>query len=106
MICVDTQREEASVSDAERRIRELIEEIGREGDPERRTAELSALLKAMPEVHSRVRELRQAAVVDWHASGASYQVIGHRLGIERQRAWQIAKGIRNSRGQLGGDEED
>lgn len=92
------------MSDAVQRVRALIEEIGQISDPEQRTAELSELLKKWPEIHALVRELRQAAVVEWNAAGASYQVIGHRLGIERQRAWQIAQGIRNSRDREKGDD--
>lgn len=50
------------------------------------------LLRAWPELHSLVKDIRQQAVVTMNDAGMDFPEIGALLGVDRSRAWQISKG--------------
>jgi hypothetical protein len=66
-----------------------IEQIGSAAD---RAKVATDLLREWPELHRTLREIRQQAVVTMAESGMDYPEIGEVIGVDRSRAWQIAKG--------------
>lgn len=68
-----------------------LEEID---DPTERARKAGKLLAAWPEQHTRLREIRQAAVVALRANEVSYRQIAKTLGISLARVQQIEAGER------------
>ena len=73
-------------------VRDAVRAFAQISDPYVRARKLAALLSEWPDIHAEVRRLRQDTFVEMHANGATYQQIGHQLGMTKERAWQIAKG--------------
>src|SRR5262245_52768185 len=69
-----------------------IDRIRRIADPAGRAVEIGRVLNALPEVAAELRAMRQQAVLELRSRGLSYAEIGHRLGLHRNRAQQIAEG--------------
>jgi hypothetical protein len=66
-------------------------------DPADRFKRLSVLLKAWPDVHKAVRQLRQDTGAELYADGGglTYDEIGKLIGITESRARHIVLGITN-----------
>lgn len=58
-----------------------------------RAVAAAKVLREWPQLHAQVREVRQQAVEQLRAQGLSFAEIGALLGVKRQRAEQIAKGV-------------
>lgn len=67
-----------------------IDAIEQITDPAERAREAGRLLD--PARQARLRAIRQAAVRQMHANGASFSDIGAKLGVHRVRAAQIHAG--------------
>lgn len=69
---------------------EALEQIG---DPAERARVLTEVLKALPAQNKRLKELRQAAVLELLARpGASLRSVGAELGMQHGSVQDIAKG--------------
>jgi hypothetical protein len=66
-------------------------------DPADRFKRLSVLLKAWPDVHKAVREMRQDTGIELYADGEglTYGEIGQLIGVTESRARHIVLGITN-----------
>jgi hypothetical protein len=62
-------------------------------DPSARAKKLGRLLDAVPDLQRTLREERQRAFQELHASGLSWAQIGEDQGVDRTRAAQIARGV-------------
>lgn len=69
-----------------------IERIKGITDPGERAQAIGDVLTALPSIQAELKVMRQAAVREMRAAGLTYTDIGERLGMERQRAWQIGEG--------------
>lgn len=78
-----------------------IDELEKIADPARRAKEIGDRLDQIPVFQTRLRKMRQAAVLEMKASGMTYAAIGTTIGLHRNRVQQIAEG-RTAGGQ-GGD---
>lgn len=89
------------------RVLDAIDALG-EGSATDRAQRLTQLLDQWPDTHAKVREMRQQAVAELHASGLSYRKIGDLLGISFGRVRQIVDGVTNPRTQKakGPDDDD
>lgn len=79
---------------------EAIEALFPDEDPTDRFKRLTALLKGWPDVHKRVRAMRQATGQHLYASGndgagMTYDEIGQLIGATESRARHIVLGITN-----------
>ncbi|WP_370063688.1 hypothetical protein [Streptacidiphilus sp. MAP5-3] len=88
-----------------RRVLDAINALGKQGDATDRARRLTQLLDEWPDKHAEVREMRQRAVAEMHASGLSYRKIGELLGISFGRVKQIIDGVTNPRSQKRADTE-
>lgn len=77
-----------------------IAQIQQIADPAERAREIGRRLKAVPELQSQLRVLRQDAVLALKAKGMTYAQIGREIGLHRNRVQQIAEG-RSAGGQGG-----
>jgi hypothetical protein len=80
-----------------------IEQVAAISDPVERAQEIARRMALLPEWSAKLREMRQAAVLEMRANGMSHADVGRALGVHRNRAQQIAEG-RSSGGQGGGKE--
>ena len=85
------------INEEVQRVLDAIDALGQSGDATERAQKLTGLLDEWSKRHARIRELRQEAVQEMHASGMSYRAIGTVLGISFSRARHIAQGITNPR---------
>lgn len=69
-----------------------IDDLEKIADPLERAREIGRRMALIPLAHARLRELRQAAVVELKAKGMSYADIGRELGLHRNRVQQILEG--------------
>lgn len=78
-----------------------IDEVEQIPDPVERALEVGRRMAAIPSFHARLKDIRQAAVVEMkEKQGMSFADIGRALGLHRNRAQQIYEG-RSSGGQGG-----
>jgi hypothetical protein len=61
-------------------------------DPAERAREIGRRLNEIPAWNARLRELRQAAVLEMREAGMSYADIGREIEMHRNRVQQIAEG--------------
>jgi len=85
------------VSDAVQRVKDAVEAFAQISDPADRARELSGLLSGLPDIHRRIRELRQEAVLELRAGGATQLEVGRVLGVTKARARQIELGMTSGR---------
>ncbi len=78
-----------------------IDAIEKITDPAERAKEIGRRLAGIPDFQARLRQLRQAAILEMRASGMTYAAIAAEVGLHRNRIQQIAEG-RTAGGQ-GGD---
>lgn len=70
-----------------------IDEVEQIPDPVERALEVGRRMEQIPALHTRLREIRQAAVVQMHdEQHLSYAEIGRLLGMHRNRVQQIYQG--------------
>jgi DNA-directed RNA polymerase specialized sigma24 family protein len=80
-----------------------IDQIEKIADPAERAREIGRRLAAITPWQEKLREMRQAAVLELRASRWSYAEIGRELGLHRNRVQQIAEG--RAGGGKGGQKE-
>ena len=78
--------------DPVRRLRELLLAIEALDDAGERARQATDLLRAWPELHSLLADIRQQAVITMTDAGMDYSAIGAVIGTDRVTAWKIAKG--------------
>ncbi len=71
---------------------ENLKHLAEQGDPVQRAKDTSAALQAIPELQHWLREIRQRAVQEMRAEGASHADVSKAIGVSRARAQQIAEG--------------
>lgn len=76
---------------------EVVDSLEDMEDPAERARRAGKLLALWPEQHTRLREIRQAAVVAMRAQKISYRQIAKALGISLARVQQIEAGERGKR---------
>ncbi|MFD8687823.1 helix-turn-helix domain-containing protein [Streptomyces sp. NPDC059651] len=76
---------------------EAVDSLEGVEDPAERARRAGDLLAELPNQQSRLREIRQAAVVAMRADKVSYRQIAKRLGISLARVQQIEIGERGKR---------
>jgi hypothetical protein len=81
-----------------------IDEIEQIASPADRAKEIGKRLAGIPGFQARLRQMRQAAILEMRASGMTYGAIAAEIGLHRNRIQQIAEG-RTAGGQGGGDKE-
>lgn len=81
-----------------------IDEIEKIPDPAERAREVGRRMAVIPDVHARLKAIRQGAVAEMREKGMSLAVIGRELGLHRNRVQQILEG--RSAGGQGGAKED
>ncbi|GAA0705156.1 hypothetical protein GCM10010193_70260 [Kitasatospora atroaurantiaca] len=86
--------EEAHEEEEVKRVVETVDSLEAVEDPTERARRAGALLAQWPLQHSRLREIRQAAVVDLRNQQVSYRTIAKTLGISVARVQQIEAGTR------------
>lgn len=82
-----------------------IDAIEQITDPAERAKEIGKRLEDIPTFQARLRQMRQAAILEMRAKGLSYGAIAAVVGLHRNRIQQIAEG-RTSGGQGGGTKAD
>lgn len=82
-----------------------IAQIEQIEDPAERAREVGLRMAAIPELHTRLKAIRQAAVAEMRAQGLSLADIGRELGLHRNRVQQILEG-RSGGGQGGKGKPD
>ncbi|MGW1998515.1 helix-turn-helix domain-containing protein [Embleya sp. NPDC001921] len=75
-----------------RRVLAAVDDLEKIPDAGERAKALGELLLEIPSFHSKVREMRQQAVLVLRQQGLSWQDIGDLLGVGRSRAKRIAEG--------------
>lgn len=78
--------------DEVRRVLTAVDDLERIPDAGERAKALGELLAEIPGFHSKVREMRQQAVLTLRQQGLSWQEIGDLIGVHRQRAKAISEG--------------
>jgi hypothetical protein len=78
-------------------VRRLLLEIEALSDPADRARVATDLLRAWPELHATLADIRQQAVITLHAEGMPFPAIGSVIGTDRVTAWKIAQGVRGKR---------
>lgn len=73
---------------------EVVDSLERIEDPGEQARRAGGLLELWPAQHTRLREIRQAAVVAMRAQKVSYRDIAKKLGISLVRVQQIEAGER------------
>lgn len=76
---------------------DVVDSLEAVEDPAERAKKAGQLLAAWPTQGSRLREIRQAAVVAMRADKVSYRDIAKRLGISLARVQQIEAGERGKK---------
>lgn len=79
------------------RVLDSIDVLGEAESPTARAKRLTELLDAMPETQSKVREMRQQAVIEMRDSGMTLRAIAAELGISFGRVRDIIEGVTNRR---------
>lgn len=79
------------------RILEAIAALEEISDDEARAKAVTAVLDQWPYQHTRLREVRQRAVLNLRAQGKTWKQIGDILGVHFTRARQIAQGQRGDK---------
>lgn len=69
-----------------------IDNIDNIDDPAERVREIGRRLNAIPAWNTRLREMRQKAVLEMRKVGMSYAEIARETGLHRNRVQQIAEG--------------
>jgi DNA-directed RNA polymerase specialized sigma24 family protein len=92
--------EQPSDEEEVRLVLDVLDSLEQLDDPAERARRAGKLLAAWPEQHTRLREIRQAAVVAMRAQNVSYRKIAQTLGISLARVQQIEAGERGKRGKL------
>jgi hypothetical protein len=77
-----------------------VDQIEKIADPAERAREVGRRMALVTDWHSRLREIRQAAVIEMKDGGMSLADIGRELGLHRNRVQQILEG-RSAGGQGG-----
>ncbi len=80
-----------------------IDAIEQIASPAERAKEIGKRLGDIPGFQAKLRQMRQAAILEMRASGMTYGAIAAEIGLHRNRIQQIAEG-RTAGGQ-GGDKE-
>ena len=78
-------------------VADVVDSLESLEDPAERAMRAGQLLAAWPMQGSRLREIRQAAVVAMRADNVSYRNIAKRLGISLARVQQIEAGERGKK---------
>ncbi|MET7933467.1 helix-turn-helix domain-containing protein [Streptomyces sp. NPDC005322] len=76
---------------------EVVDSLEAMEDPAERARKAGRLLAELPNQQSRLREIRQAAVVAMRAQKISYRQIAKTLGISLARVQQIEAGERGKK---------
>ncbi len=72
---------------------ENLKHLAEQGDPTRRAKDVSAALRAIPELQKWLREIRHAAVHEMRdEEGMSHAEVAKEIGTSRARAQQIYEG--------------
>ncbi|MCD9196091.1 hypothetical protein [Streptomyces albireticuli] len=71
---------------------ENLKHLAEQDDAERRAMDVSAALRAIPDLQKWLREIRQGAVQEMRDRGASHAGVAKVIGTSRARAQQIAEG--------------
>lgn len=77
-----------------------LDQVAAIPDPVERALEVGRRMAEVTAWHSRMREIRQAALIEMRQAGMSFGDIGKALGMHRNRAQQIVEG-RSGGGQGG-----
>lgn len=84
---------EGELGDEVERVRAALREVEEIEDPAERAAVCSELLRAWPDLHRWVADVRQGAVNEAHDGGMTYAALGRRMGgITGEAVGQIARG--------------
>lgn len=78
--------------DPVRRLRALLLEVEALDDASERARQATDLLRAWPELHGLLADIRQQAVITMNAGGMGFPEIGEVIGTDRVTAWKIAQG--------------
>jgi hypothetical protein len=78
--------------DPVRRLRAMLLEIEALDDAAERARQTTDLLRAWPELHGLLADIRQQSVITMAEAGMGYPEIGEVIGTDRVTAWKIAKG--------------
>lgn len=73
---------------------DVVESLEHIEDPAERAQRAGGLLAVWPSQHTRLREIRQAAIVALRAQDVSYRKIAKLLGVSLARVQQIEAGER------------
>lgn len=84
-----------------RLVTDVIDSLAALDDPAERAKRAGRLLAEWPVQGSRLREIRQAAVVAMRAQKVSYREIARMLGISLARVQQIEAGERGKKAKTG-----
>jgi DNA-directed RNA polymerase specialized sigma24 family protein len=91
---------EATDNEEVRRVVDAIGSLEAVEDPADRARRAARLLDEWPQQHSRLREIRQQAVIAMRADGMSYRKIAEAIGVHFTRVKQIETGETTSRSKL------
>lgn len=86
--------DQAGEEEEVQRVTDVVDSLEALEDPTERAKKAGQLLAAWPLQGSRLREIRQEAVVAMRGQGDSYREIARRLGISLARVQQIEAGER------------
>ncbi|WP_031511557.1 transcriptional regulator [Streptomyces megasporus] len=89
--------EQPSDDEEVRLVLNVLDSLEQLDDPAERARRAGKLLAAWPEQHTRLREIRQSAVVAMRAQNISYRKIAQTLGISLARVQQIEAGERGKK---------
>jgi hypothetical protein len=84
-----------------RLVLDVVESLEHIEDPAERALRAGGLLAVWPSQHTRLREIRQAAVVALRAQDVSYRKIAKLLGVSLARVQQIEAGERGRKPKAG-----
>lgn len=79
-----------------RRVVDTIDSLEAIEDPADRARRAASLLKAWPKQHSRLREIRQQAVIALREQKLSYRKIGELIDVHFTRVKEIEQGVTTS----------
>lgn len=82
-----------------------IDAIEKIANPAERAKEIGKRLEDIPHFQAKLRQMRQAAILEMRATGMSYAAIAAEIGLHRNRIQQIAEG-RTAGGQGGNSKAD
>jgi DNA-binding CsgD family transcriptional regulator len=89
--------DQPEIEEEVRLVTDVVDSLEELEDPAERAKRAGALLAAWPTQGSRLREIRQEAVVAMRAQNISYRQIAKTLGISLARVQQIEAGERGKR---------